>query len=85
MKLTLTFEKKDFENLRKFGDALKRQVGDSYAGTDSFSCYFEYPAELKALLRPSSVGSVTQQELLKQLETGSISFEVTSSKLENKL
>ena len=85
MKLTLTFEKKDFDTLREFGKAVERQVGKSYVGTDSFSCYFDYPKELVALLRPSQAGSETQKELLKKLESGSVSFELESSKEENKI
>jgi len=53
MKLHLKFNKEDFENMRAFDKAVKRQLGNNvYAGTDSLCFYFEYPKELKAMLRP---------------------------------
>jgi len=86
MKVTLQFEKKDFDTLRGFGNAVERQLGRSYTGTDSLCLYFDYPSELKALLRPSEAASEKQKETLTQLEKdGSITFEITSSKEENKL
>jgi len=85
MKLTLTFEKKDFASLREFGKSVERQVGKTYVGTDNFCAYFEYSDELKALLRPSQAGSEKQKELLTQLEKGAITFEVESSREESKI
>ena len=84
MKVTLTFEKKDFDTLRKFGEAVERQCGKTYVGTDSFACYFDYPPELAALLRPSQAGSEKSKELRAKLESGSLSFELESTKVENK-
>jgi len=85
MKVTLTFEKKDFATLREFGKALERQVGKSYAGTDSFCLYFDYPKELAALLRPSQGASDKAKEMFAKLEVGPVTFELDSSKEENKL
>ena len=53
MKLHLKFEESDFENLRAFEKAIRKQVGNNvYVGTDSLCVYFEYSKELKAMLRP---------------------------------
>ncbi len=54
MKLNLKFEEKDFENMRAFDKAIKRQLGNNvYTGTNSLCLYFEYPKELAAMLRPN--------------------------------
>jgi hypothetical protein len=53
MKLHLTFEKSDFDNLRAFEKAVERQLGGNvYVGTNSLCLYFDYPKELTAMLRP---------------------------------
>ena len=53
MTLNLKFEEKDFETLRTFDKAVKRQLGPNvYVGTDSLCFYFDYPKELVARLRP---------------------------------
>ena len=53
MTLNLKFEEKDFETLRTFDKAVKRQLGPNvYVGTDSLCFYFDYPKELAARLRP---------------------------------
>jgi hypothetical protein len=53
MKVTLKFEEKDFENLRTFESAVKKQLGNNvYVGADSLCLYFDYPKELSAMLRP---------------------------------
>ena len=53
MKLNLKFEKSDFESLRTFDKAVKKQLGNNtYVGTNSLCLYFNYPKELVAMLRP---------------------------------
>lgn len=53
MKLNLTFEKADFESMRAFDKAVKKQLGPNvYTGTDCLCFYFEYPQTLKAMLKP---------------------------------
>lgn len=53
MKLHLTFDKADFESMRAFDKAVKRQLGPNvYVGCDSLCFYFDYPKELSAQLRP---------------------------------
>lgn len=53
MKLHLTFSPTDFENLRAFDKAVKRQLGNNvYVGANSLCFYFDYPKELVAMLRP---------------------------------
>jgi hypothetical protein len=53
MKIHLTFEDADFENLRKFEKAVEKQLGNHvYVGTNSMCLYFDYPKELAAMLRP---------------------------------
>jgi hypothetical protein len=53
MKLHLTFDKADFENMRAFDKAVKRQLGPNvYVGSDSLCFYFDFPKELSAQLRP---------------------------------
>jgi hypothetical protein len=53
MKVHLKFEESDFDTLRTFDKAVKRQLGNNvYTGTDNLCFYFEYPQELKAMLRP---------------------------------
>jgi len=57
MKLHLTFEEKDFENMRAFEKAVKRQLGnDVYVGANSVCFYFDFPKELSAMLRPFAPG-----------------------------
>ncbi len=51
--LKLKFEEKDFQTFRSFENAVERQAGSNvYVGTDSLCLYFDYPKELKAMLRP---------------------------------
>lgn len=53
MKLNLKFEEKDFENMRAFEKAVKKQLGNNvYVGTNNLCFFFEYPKELTAMLRP---------------------------------
>lgn len=53
MKLNLKFEKSDFDSLRTFDKAVKKQLGNNvYTGTNSLCLYFDYPKELAAMLRP---------------------------------
>lgn len=85
MKVTLTFEKKDFDTLREFGKAVERQAGKCYVGTDNFCCFFEYPEELKALLRPSEARSDKTKALLAKLGGENMTFVVESSREESKL
>jgi hypothetical protein len=58
MTLNLKFEEKDFETLRTFDKAVKRQLGENvYVGTDSLCFYFDFPKELVARLRPLYKGN----------------------------
>jgi len=53
MKLHLTFSEADFESMRAFDKAVKRQLGPNvYVGTDSLCFYFDLPKGLSAMLRP---------------------------------
>ncbi|HOS16174.1 MAG TPA: hypothetical protein PKX15_04070 [Bacteroidales bacterium] len=53
MKLTLKFQDQDFETLRKFDSAVKRQLGPNvYVGTDYLCFYFDFPKKLSERLRP---------------------------------
>ncbi len=53
MKLHLKFEKPDFESMKAFEKAVKKQLGQNvYVGTDSLCFYFDYPKELSQCLRP---------------------------------
>lgn len=53
MKVQLKFEDKDFENLRAFEKAVRKQLGNNiYVGSESLCLYFKYPKELDAMLRP---------------------------------
>jgi hypothetical protein len=53
MKLQLKFESTDFESLRTFEKAVRRQLGSAtYVGSDSLCFYFDYPKQLSAQLRP---------------------------------
>lgn len=53
MKINLKFQPKDFESFRNFENSMKRQLGkETYVGTDSCCVYFDYPKNLKAMLRP---------------------------------
>jgi hypothetical protein len=53
MKLHLTFNENDFNSMRLFERAVKRQCGENcYVGTNSLQVYFDYPKELIAMLRP---------------------------------
>jgi hypothetical protein len=64
MKLTLTFEEKDFETMRTFDKAVKRQLGPNvYVGTDNLCFFFDYPKELAARLRPMYHGNQLEFEL----------------------
>ena len=64
MTLNLKFEEKDFETLRTFDKAVKRQLGENvYTGTDSLCLYFDFPKELVARLRPLYRGNQLEFEL----------------------
>lgn len=53
MKINLKFDRADFENMRSFEKAVKKQLGNNvYVGTDCLSLYFPYSKELGAMLRP---------------------------------
>ena len=53
MKIHLTFDDADFENMRSFEKAVGKQLGNNvYVGTNSLSLYFDYPKDLVAMLRP---------------------------------
>lgn len=53
MKLNLKFEEEDFENMKTFEKAVKRQLGKNvYVGTNSLCFYFDYPKELVDMIRP---------------------------------
>lgn len=53
MKLHLKFDKKDFDSMRSFEKAVKKQLGNNcYVGTNSICLYFEYPNVLSEMLRP---------------------------------
>lgn len=64
MRLQLKFEENDFENLRAFDKAVKRQLGPNvYVGTDSLCFYFDFPKELSARLRPFGNNNQLEFEL----------------------
>jgi hypothetical protein len=64
MRLQLKFEESDFETLRSFDKAVKRQLGENvYTGTDNLCLYFDYPKELVARLRPLYRGNQLEFEL----------------------
>lgn len=64
MTLNLKFEEKDFETLRTFDKAVKRQLGPNvYVGTDNLCFFFDYPKELAARLRPMYHGNQLEFEL----------------------
>lgn len=74
MKLQLTFELADFDNLRTFEKAVKRQVGNNvYVGTDSMCLYFDYPKELRDRLRPSVAKFIKME--MKEKETFTVELE----------
>ena len=51
--MNLSFKPKDFKDFKSFERAVKAQMGErTYVGTDSMIIYVEYPAELKAMIRP---------------------------------
>jgi len=53
MKLNLKFEDADFESMKTFEKAIKRQTGNTvYVGTDSLCVFFDFPKKLSAMLRP---------------------------------
>lgn len=53
MKLHLAFSEADFESMRAFDKAVKRQLGPNvYVGTDSLCFFFDYPMSLAKMLRP---------------------------------
>jgi hypothetical protein len=53
MQVKLQFAETDFENMKAFEKAVKRQLGTNvYVGTDSLCLYFDYPKQLAAMLRP---------------------------------
>ena len=58
MTLNLKFEEKDFETLRTFDTAVKKQFGKNvYVGTNNLCFYFDYPKELVERLRPHCTNS----------------------------
>ena len=57
MKVTLTFEKKDFATLREFEKAVEKQCGKTYVSGSYLCWYFDFPAELQTLLSPVQRGS----------------------------
>jgi hypothetical protein len=64
MKVLLSFKPTDFATLRTFSTACEKQLGKNcYAGTDSLCIYFDYPKELKAMLRPYPPKEQLQFEL----------------------
>ena len=85
MKVTLTFEKKDFATLREFEKAVEKQCGKTYVSGSYLCWYFDFPAELQTLLSPVQRGSDKYKELAAQLENGSVSFELEITKPESKL
>jgi hypothetical protein len=53
MQVTLQFTEQDFKDLKSFEKAVQKQLGSNvYVGTDSLCLYFDYPKELKSMLRP---------------------------------
>ena len=53
MKVRLSFKENDFDSLRSFEAAVKRQLGNNvYVGTNSLCLYFDYPKRLAEMLRP---------------------------------
>ncbi len=51
--INLKFVPGDFDNFRSFEKAVIKQLGNTaYVGTENVCLYFEYPKELKELLRP---------------------------------
>lgn len=70
MKLNLKFEESDFESMRTFEKAIKRQLGNAvYVGTDSLCFYFDYPKELVQMLRPFPPTKQLEFELNSSLPT----------------
>lgn len=85
MKVTLTFEKKDFDNLREFEKAVEKQCGKTYVSGEYLCWYFDWPAELKTLLSPVQRGSDLHKKLMAELDKGTVSFQLESSKEVSKL
>ena len=53
MQVQLQFQDSDFENMRAFEKAVKRQLGNNvYVGCNSLCLYFGFPKEFSAKLRP---------------------------------
>jgi hypothetical protein len=51
--MKLSFQPKDFKDMRSFEAAVKRQLGpNTYVGTDSMTVFVEFSPELKVMLRP---------------------------------
>jgi hypothetical protein len=64
MTLNLKFEEKDFDTMRTFEKAVKRQLGENlYVGTNSLYFFFDFPKELVARLRPLYRGNQLEFEL----------------------
>lgn len=58
MTLNLKFEEKDFDSLRTFDKAVKRQLGENvYVGTNSLCFYFDFPVSLVSRLKPMYRGT----------------------------
>lgn len=54
MKFLVEFKKEDFSSMRDFTKAVQKQLGNNcYVGTDSLCLYFDYPKELRDMLRPN--------------------------------
>ena len=85
MKVTLTFEKKDFATFREFEKAVEKQCGKTYVSGTYLCWYFDLPAEMQTLLSPVQRGSDKYNEAVAKLENGSVSFELESVKPESKL
>ena len=85
MKLTLTFEEKDFDNFRSFEKAVEKQCGKTYVSGTYLCWYFDLPKELQTLLSPVQRDSDSHKALLAQFKNGSVSFDLDSLKPESKL
>jgi hypothetical protein len=64
MKLTLTFQSKDFDSFKSFEKSVAKQLGNNvYVGANSLCLYFDYPPELVTELRPKYTPNASQEEL----------------------
>ena len=54
MNIMLEFKRSDFESFKAFEKSVKTQLGSNvYVGSDSLCLYFDYPKELRDMLRPN--------------------------------